>query len=376
MVQTDQIFTGGVFHHSLPDGRAGAEIVISPIEIVATTLDAEPRAFVLKLSHCQLELGGASGRMLFCRNEDRSLTIFSDQRGFSSALSDASFGVLDDKLRELFGTQRRQKTRGRFLGLVSLVALAVVGVALYFGTLAAARLAVRALPISVDEKIGAMAAASMTAGGTLPDTHSATVLVRSLVSELRPHSAIPELDFRVEVIDDPQVNAFALPGGRLFVYTGLIRRAESAEQIAGVLAHEMAHATLRHGLQKVSQSLGIIAAVQLMIGDVGGLVAFGSQVAQESVLTSYSRSAETEADLEGARMLHAAGLDPLVMGEFFEILKHEHEQLPAVLAWISTHPQHEDRIAEIRKYRDSLPAVPYRRLELSLEKAKLELAEP
>ena len=375
MFQTEQTFSGGVFHHSIPNGRAGADIVVTPVELLARTQGDGSKLFSLKLSECQLELGGASGRMVFCRNTDSSLTIFCEERGFPAALSSASFGALDDRFRELRSLQRSQNSRQWFWVSISLLLIAVVCAGLYFGTLAAAQVAVRSLPISVDEKIGQMASVSMAPGIPLAEQHSATVLVRDIVEHLRPYSSIPDMDFRVVVIQDEQVNAFALPGGRIYVYTGLIRHAENAEQVAGVLAHEMAHATLRHGLQKVSQSLGIVVAMQFMVGDVGGLIAFGSQVAQESVLTSYSRAAETEADLEGARMLHTAGIDPAAMGEFFEIMKHEHEELPAILSWISTHPQHDDRISEIRRFRDSLPAAQYRPLQLSLDDAKRDIGQ-
>lgn len=376
MFQSEQTFAGGVFHHSIPNGRAGADIEVTSVELRARTMGADSQSFSLKLADCELELGGASGRMVFCRNADRSLTIFSDERGFPAALSSASFGVLDERLEVLRRVQSSGNNRQRFWLGMSLLLIAAVCTGLYFGTLAIVQVAVRALPISVDEKIGQMASVSMTPGVPLAEQHSATVLVREIVKRIQPCSAIPEMDFRVVVVEADEVNAFALPGGQIYVYTGLIRSAENAEQIAGVLAHEMAHATLRHGLQKVSQSLGIVAAVQFMVGDMGGLIAFGAQVAQESVLTSYSRGAEKEADLEGARMLHDAGIDPAAMGEFFEILKHEHEELPAVLSWISTHPQHDDRISEIRRFKDSLPAVQYRRLDLSLDDAKRDIGLP
>ena len=147
----------------------------------------------------------------------------------------------------------------------------------------------------------------------------------------------------------------------------VIKNAESPEQLAGVIAHEMSHATLRHGLQAISQSIGVVAAIQLVVGDVGGLLAIGTQVAQQSVMTSYSRNAETEADLEGARMLHAAKIDPKAMATFFAKLKHEHGDIPGVVSWLSTHPQHEDRIESINKYTDSLTPIAYEPLDVDFK---------
>jgi predicted Zn-dependent protease len=160
------------------------------------------------------------------------------------------------------------------------------------------------------------------------------------------------------------VNAFALPGGTIVVFTGLIEKSADAEQVAGVLAHEMSHATLRHGLQRVSQSLGLAVGVQLLLGDTQGLIAAGAELFQLATINGYSREQESEADDEGVRMLHAAGIDPLGFARFFTTLKDEHGDLPGVVSWMSTHPQHDVRIAAVRERLASLEARDYRPIEL------------
>ncbi|MFN0199349.1 MAG: M48 family metallopeptidase [Planctomycetaceae bacterium] len=339
---------------------------------------AEPQAegsskFSIRLSDCQLELGGASGRMIFCRTVERDLTIFCEEKGFAQALDRESMGELSQQLSSLRSLQRASENQFRFWLVVSTVVLALLCIGGYYGVLAAARIGVHALPVSVDEKIGAIAVESMDLGSTLDSDHPATQLVNGIVEELKPHAAISDLEFHVRVVDSEEINAFALPGGQIVVFTGLIEQAKSAEQIAGVIAHEMSHATLRHGLQRISQSIGVIAAIQFMVGDVGGLVALGTELAQESILSGYSRDAETEADLEGARMLHAAKIDPRSMAEFFELLQEHHGEIPGVIAWISTHPQHAQRIENITAYEKTLPKVEYRSLELDLQAAQKAL---
>lgn len=370
MLDSYESYQGGVFHESVPGGRAGARVSITRTEIVAETLPEGSPSFSIPFSECRLDMGGASGRMIFCRTPDRSLTIFCEEKRFAQALDRESMGMLADQFSELRSEQRRSNNQFRFWLVASLVILAVVCVGGYVGVLAASRAAVRALPLSVDEKIGAIAVESMDLGDELGPEHPATEMVAAIVNELQPFAAIPQMDFHVMVVESDDVNAFALPGGQIVVFTGLIERAESAEQVAGVIAHEMAHATLRHGLQSVGQSIGIIAAIQIMVGDVGGLVALGSELAQESILTGYSRGAEIEADLEGARMLHAAKIDPQAMAEFFELLKEQHGDIPGVVAWISTHPQHEDRIENIKNYEKTLRRVEYRSLELDFASAQ------
>lgn len=378
----DDEFQGGVFHASLPGGRWGATLRVTRTEVVAETvaLDAEFPAgtaqvqrFAIPLSQCVLDLGGASGRMVFCRTTDGSLTLFSEAPGFAQALERNSHGLLTEQLAALRGKQRREGRRFLTGATVFAIVTSLLLVAGYYGMMAAARSAVTALPLSFDEKIGRMAIESMDVGERLDSDHPASVLVTRIVDQLKPHAKIPEMDFRARVVRKDDVNAFALPGGQIVVFSGLIEKADSAEQLAGVLAHEMAHATLRHGMQSVGQSLGIVAAVEFMIGDVGGLLALGSQVAQESILTSYSRRAETEADLEGARMLHAAGLDPHEMASFFEKLKKDEGDLPGLVAWISTHPQHEDRVRTISEYEGTLERKEYHKLEVDLERARAAL---
>jgi beta-barrel assembly-enhancing protease len=372
-------FQGGVFHDSIQDGRVGARIRVTRGEIIAEPMFGDSSSghsgerFVIPIREVHLDMGGASGKMIFCRNADKTLTIFSEQRGFATALERESAGLLGDQLKSLKGGLRKENRRFMFWSTVSCAAVVVLCIAGYFGLMAAARAAVHTLPISVDERIGKMAIQSLSLEQKLPGDHAATQLVQKIVERLKPHAKIPEMNFQVMVVDSPEVNAFALPGGQMVVYTGLIKKADSADQLAGVLAHEMSHATLRHSLQQVSQSLGIVAAVQLLVGDVGGLLALGAQVAEQSVMTSYSRGAETEADLEGARMLHAAKINPQAMASFFGKLKDEHGDIPGVLSWISTHPQHADRIESINRFTDSLPKVEYQPLDFDLKAAQAEL---
>jgi len=373
MLDSSQAYQGGVFHDSITGGRAGAKISVTLQEIVAVTQNDDQRRFTIRLNECQLDMGGASGRMIFCRDATRSLTIFCEEPGFARALDQGSMGQLSEQLSILRKHQRGDANRFRFWLAASTLILVVVCIGGYYGVLAAARTAVRALPISIDEKIGKMAIQSMELEKRLDSDHPASKLISKIVDVLKPHATVQGMNFQVMVVDSDEVNAFALPGGQIVMYTGLIKKAESSEQIAGVMAHEISHATLRHGLQSLSQSLGIVAAIQFMTGDVGGLVALGAHVAQESVLTSYSRNSETEADLEGARMLHAAKIDPKAMADFFNLLKEEEGDIPGVMAWISTHPQHAKRVENISNYEKTLPKIEYVRLELDLEGVKKSL---
>lgn len=374
----DRKFSGGVFSDKIDGGRCGAELDLSPTGIRAATTEGD--RFEIGFRDCQVEVGGFSGRMVFCRNRDRSVTIFCEDKRFARALSEASSGILDSSLNEQLRKSRGQANRGRLLGTGLLIGIAVIGLASYFGIRAAAKATVAALPISVDQELGTAAYQSMDVGGARVDDPVVTGAIESIVERLAPHSAIDGLQYEIDVIDSPQINAFALPGGKIVVFTGLIEKSADANQLAGVIGHEMSHATLRHGLQRISQTMGFWAAASLLLGDTGGLLASGADLFELASINSYSRGQENEADREGVRMLHAAGIDPSSLPDFFEILEKEHGDLPDMASWISTHPQHSVRISNLREQIDALPARQYQPFEFDWaevqRRAANDLLEP
>ena len=353
----DSKFSGGVFSDELDHGRAGADIELTPSGIQATTPDG--RRFVIGYRDCQVEMGGYNGRMVFCRNPERTITVFCEDRKFPAVLSAASSGTLDQQLGAGKRRVRRESRRGFMIGAVSIAGIVLLIVGCYFAVRIGARAAVHSLPIKVDEQLGKAAFQSMDLGGPELTDPVLVDAMRMLVERLQPHAAIAGMKFDVHVVKSEQMNAFCLPGGTIVVYTGLIENAEKPEQVAAVLGHEMAHATLRHGLERTSQSLGIWAAVTLLVGDAGGLIAAGADLFQFAAVNSYSREQEDAADVEGVRMMHAANMDPSSMARFFEILEEKHGDVPDMLAWISTHPQHADRIASVKALVNSLPQKDY-----------------
>lgn len=349
-----QNFSGGVFCESIEGGRASAKIQLTREGIAAYAHSGEQ--FLLPYRDCSVEIGGASDRMVFCRNPDRSLTIYCEERAFPKTLAEASMGLLDEKIKNCQKSQRREIWSGRGWLVAFLIGFAVVLVGGYFGVRAAGQAAAQALPVSVDKQIGNLAYKHLDIDGEEVRDPVVKEAIQKMVDRLAPHASTKGLDFDVHVFRSPMVNAFALPGGKIIVFTGLIEKADSPEQVAGVLGHEMAHATLRHGLERIGQSLGMAAAVTLLIGNTEGVIAAGADLFQLASVNSYGRAQESAADAEGVRMLHEAGIDPTGLPKFFETLKHEEGDIPDAISWISTHPQHEDRIEALEKQISALPA--------------------
>jgi Zn-dependent protease with chaperone function len=368
----DDEFTGGVFCDDIDGGRAGAVIRADERGVRARTTDGQE--FSVPYNDCNLEMGGASGHMLFCRTSDRSLTIFCEDRRFPSALQQSNAGELFEQIEEILATGRQQRWNSR-LTVWLLIGVSLLGlIGLWYGLVEGARAAVLAVPFSIDEKIGEAALpAVIEEFGEPLDCPPAQEQLEAVVKRLAEHAAIPDVNFSVTIIDTPAVNAVALPGGPILVFRGLIDSSNSAEELASVIAHEMSHVTLRHQIEGIARAVGVVAAIEIMLGDVGGVVALGAEVLQTATLNNYSQEHETAADLEGARMMHEAGLDPHAMIEMFKNLPGQ--DLPEALDWLSTHPDSEERVSSVRGLLDELPDQAYSPLDFTLEELQTHISE-
>lgn len=161
-----------------------------------------------------------------------------------------------------------------------------------------------------------------------------------------------KLDWMWYVIDDPEtINAFATPGGRIYVYTGLLLAAENEAEIIGVLGHEIGHVVARHGARQLVGQYGLQTVANMALGKNAGEV---SQVVAglvgKGALLAYGRDMELEADQYGAKYASGAGYDPRGLVTFFEKLKAKYGDTGPVMTWFSTHPATSDRISLLNAY--------------------------
>ncbi|MBM3811742.1 MAG: hypothetical protein FJW20_08910 [Acidimicrobiia bacterium] len=178
----------------------------------------------------------------------------------------------------------------------------------------------------------------------------------------------PEADsypYTFKLVNDKSINAFALPGGPTYVHTGLIAAAENEDQLAGVMAHEIAHVALRHGTNQASKaqliSLPAMLAGALAGGDsiTGMLAQIGIGLGANSVLMKFSRNAERDADLLGARIMNGAGYNPIEMARFFEKLEAEAGKGSAIGQFFSDHPNPGNRVKSVQDEIRYLPQKKY-----------------
>lgn len=234
---------------------------------------------------------------------------------------------------------------------------------------------VDALDPSVDVSLGE-AALESAPGGTEVEDEAVLDAIQQMIDRLEPHFEgadlnATEIEWQIRVIDDDEtINAYALPGGFVTVYTGLIEAAETPDMVAGVIAHEMAHVVQRHGIKRVANKAGLFIGLGLLFGDASGLLALGDTLLD----SGYSRDLESEADDFGVRAMAQAGLDAKSLARFFEILRNEYGDLPPLLQWIGSHPDHSTRIASIEAILDSLESVPEEKpLEVDWEAVRTAL---
>jgi hypothetical protein len=338
---------GGVFRKADPKAKKSAVLRVDPDGVHAEVSDGTTVHVPFRGMHLKEEPDTGT---LHAIAHDRSVTVFSDDPDFLRGLEAAGGNDLANTLSRLKGEKVSRPYHQAFGCLLAVVALW----AIFWGVPRVYRwtvdTAVGALPYSVDEAIGEAVFGEMDLGGpevTDPEVRGA---VETILERLGPHTSLPDAEFTFKVIDSEVVNAFALPGGYFVVFTGLMREADSPEQVAGVIAHEMAHVTERHGLRRIAHSLGIWAGVSLVFGNADMLTGIAVQLFTLANVNAYSQDQETEADLEGARMLVAARIDPAGLADFFATLEEEMGDVPDALSWMSSHPQHTARVEAITAY--------------------------
>ena len=191
-----------------------------------------------------------------------------------------------------------------------------------------------------EQKLGKLLFAQVEASRSLIKDGPALAAIRDIGTRLTAGSPYT---YHWYIAKDPLINAFAMPGGYVVVNTGLIQAADTAEEVAGVLAHEVQHVERRHSLKGMVQNLGFSVAINLALGQVGADAWTGMATQLGSL--KFGRDYETEADMLGLQALHHAHIDAHGMLRFFEKLQ---QQDGTTVTLLSTHPATADRLAALK----------------------------
>ncbi len=296
------------------------------------------------LDHDQLVLrwdGGLGGRTLYFNHPD----LIREFRQAAPAHLDRPFEQAAERVRQM-----RYRRRVIWSAVGGTIVTLVVG--LWFGSDVLVGLAVDRIPVEWEQKLGEAAYRDFLGHQDVMKEGPAVTAVQEITQRLTQQIPDNPYKFEVTVVKSDVVNAFALPGGHVVVFTGLIKKAESGEEVAGVLGHELNHVLQRHGLERIVKNVGVMTVVAIMIGDQRGLVGLMRQVGVELLTLKFGRAQETEADLTGLQLLHKAKIDPAGMITFFQRLS-EHDEGRVEL--LSTHPMSTGRAERLRAELTKLP---------------------
>ena len=193
--------------------------------------------------------------------------------------------------------------------------------------------------------------------------------INALGNQLAKVADTRGLTWHFAVVDSKEVNAFAVPGGWIYVNRGLVERAQTMNQLAGVIGHEIGHVTLRHTVQQMQQSQevngGLLALCTLTKVCNSGIAQAGINLGGSALFASFSRQDEAQADDQGVKNTVKAGIDPHGVPEMFRILLNERKTNPsAVDAWFATHPGEEDRITATTNQIAAYPPAQLRNLQV------------
>lgn len=216
--------------------------------------------------------------------------------------------------------------------------------------------------ISIEEEwqLGAQLSQDIARQVRFNNDPTVNAYVRSMGQRLVAQSPAPfnQLPWEFHVVDDPSINAFAVPGGHVYVHSGLIANADNASELAGVLAHEINHVVARHSTEQISRQYGLSVLAGIALGqDPNALAQLAAQIVAGGALARFSRQAEEEADELGIRAMAAAGYNPNGMATMFEeLLEHRQGSPGSVAQFFSTHPLTEDRLRRARDRAQQLGA--------------------
>jgi beta-barrel assembly-enhancing protease len=250
---------------------------------------------------------------------------------------------------------RRRFRIGLTVGALLVAIVLAIGV-YYVGIPAAARVAAARVPVAWEEQLGSAIVDHFAPVARRCEDPARQARIDAIVARLTAQARPQPYTFHITVMNSSIVNAVAAPGGQIIVFRGLLERTDNAEELAGVLAHEIQHVLHRHVTRAIFQQASTSVLVAAMVGDVSG-VAYALEAARTLGDLQMSRAAESEADRDGMRLLQQAGIDSEGMITFFEKLaKLEGERGGGSLTrYLRTHPTTADRIATLRALAAAAP---------------------
>ena len=221
---------------------------------------------------------------------------------------------------------------------------AAIGLYVFAAPVAAGWVAAR-VPPSWETTLGAGVEERVARSAQFCGDSTSLAALRGILDRLVDAGGPSPYKFRMVVVRDSVVNAFAAPGGFIAVHSGLVASSRTPEEFAGVLAHEIQHVRLRHSTRGVIREVPVRLAIAAITGGTG--LESVANIAGSLGALRYRRADESEADREGIRLIAAARVDPAGMLTFMRTLDKEDASAPRLVSYLSSHPHTQDRVAQL-----------------------------
>jgi predicted Zn-dependent protease len=195
--------------------------------------------------------------------------------------------------------------------------------------------------VSIDEKVGELVWELFENQDFVEDsiyTESIDTIVNKLISA----NQLEDLNLKVYIIDDPKVNAFAIPGNKILILRGLIDDAKNEQEIAGVIAHELIHIKNKHVMKKLTREIGLSVLLTVTTGNENA-----TNILKTLTTGAYDRNLEQEADKQAIELICNANINPNGLSDFLFRLSQKEPELQKQLTWFNSHPDTEERVEYI-----------------------------
>jgi beta-barrel assembly-enhancing protease len=335
--------------NAFAQGRSLAGVLEVTPEIVRFTAGAE--TIEMPLSGLKLTRGGHNREHIFLEHAAQpGWSVTTNDPQFLKHPNIAGHTELAPSVRTL-----PREHRGRGLAIASLVLIGLllgIVIALVASRDWIVKKIADRIPVSWEMKMGEQFFSQIQGEGKLIADVDRSNRVVAITKPLLEAVGETGYTFRFHIVNDTNINAFAVPGGHIFIHTGLLAAADTPEEIAGVLGHEIAHVTERHGFRSIINTAGLYLIVQFLLGDTSGLAAVLADGSQMLLRQRYSRDFERQADDVGWRYLIRANIDPRGMIRFFDRLKKEEQKYPQLrgsLQLFNTHPATDERMKRLEE---------------------------
>ena len=352
--ESSKSYAGHAFHSKFDKGRSSGDI---QVDASGVHFSCEQGKTCLPLLGLSVTLGGASDRLVFLSHPSvADWNIYTADR---SILNDSTLQDEPELLPQIhLAHGKRIFNHGVFVGVGLLLLLPLLLLVLFWQELSF--VAARQVPASWESELGETTMIQYSADHDILDEASTEALLLPLIQPLLDAVETDRYTYQVKISDAEEINAFALPGGFIVIHSGLILEAETAEEMLGVVAHEIAHVTEQHGLRNIISTAGTFVIVNALLGDVSGLLALIADAAPLLLRQSYSREFEADADEKGFELLQRADIDPSGLVDFFEKIKAEQEsnkggstenddEAEGFFRLLSSHPATDQRIADMNE---------------------------